>query len=219
MKPCVIFDLDGTLVDSLPGIAASLNRSLSAHGLPGHSDARVRSFVGDGLQTLVQRAAASSADPELTDSLVSLFKKDYDLSWADGTQPYPGIHNLLQELQRDGFPLAVLSNKTHEFTGNITRTLFPLIHFAQVLGQQDGIPQKPHPEGAFRIAAAVGLAPENCVIIGDSTMDLETADHAGMQAIAVAWGYHDRQRLLDAGAGKIAEDPAEIPPLLRELST
>lgn len=214
----MIFDLDGTLVDSLPGIAASLNRTLAAHGLPGQADARVRSFIGDGLKMLVQRAAPSGADPELLESMVTLFKKDYDLSWAEGTQLYPGILNLLDELQQDGFELAVLSNKTHEFTGTITRRMFPLIHFAQVLGQQDGIPHKPHPEGALRIATTLGAAPENCVIIGDSTMDLETADHAGMQAIAVAWGYHDRQRLLDAGAKTIAETPAEIPAMLRKIS-
>ena len=218
MKPCVIFDLDGTLVDSLPGIAASLNRTLISHGLPSHSDARVRSFIGDGLKMLVQRAAPAGADPALIESMVTLFKKDYDLSWAEGTQPYPGIHNLLNELQKEGFQLSVLSNKTHDFTGTITREMFPLIHFAQVLGQQEGIPHKPHPEGALRIANAFGATPENCVIIGDSTMDLETADHAGMQAIAVVWGYHDRQRLLDAGAGKIAENPAEIPAMLSELS-
>jgi phosphoglycolate phosphatase len=210
----VIFDLDGTLVDSLPGIAASLNRTLSAHGLPGHSDAAIRSFVGNGLQMLIQRAAPRGADPAFLKSLVSLFKKDYDLSWADGTIPYPGVSHALMELQREGFPLAVLSNKTHEFTRTITREMFPAIHFAHVLGQKDGIPHKPDPAGAIRIADAVDRAPENCVVIGDSTMDLETAANAGMRAIAVAWGYHDRDRLLAAGATRIAENPADLPGML-----
>lgn len=218
MKPCVIFDLDGTLVDSLPGIAASLNRTLTAYELPNHGDTAVRSFIGNGLKMLVQRAVPTGTDPAFVDSLVTFFKKDYDLSWPEGTQPYPGIHNLLNELQRDGLQLAVLSNKTHEFTGTITRTMFPLVHFEQVLGQQDGIPHKPHPEGALRIASAFGAAPEDCVIIGDSTMDLETADHAGMQAIAVDWGYHDRSRLLDAGAKRIAEKPEELPKMLQEIA-
>ena len=218
MKPCLIFDLDGTLVDSLPGIAASLNRTLSAHGLPGHSDAAVRSFIGDGLKMLVRRATPASADPALIDSLVTLFKKDYDLSWAEGTKPYPGILGILTELQRDGFQLAVLSNKTHEFTETITRSLFPQIHFASVLGQRDGIPHKPHPAGALQIATILGSAPENCVIIGDSTMDLETAANAEMQAVAVGWGYHDRDRLLAAGATRIAETPAELPAILAGFS-
>jgi phosphoglycolate phosphatase len=214
VKPCLIFDLDGTLVDSLPGISASLNRTLTAHGLPGHSDAAVRSFVGDGLRTLVQRAASAGADQALIDSLVALFKKDYELSWAQGTKAYPGIHGMLNDLQREGFQLAVLSNKTHEFTMAITRAVFPQVHFAQVLGQQDGIPHKPHPDGALQIATAMGAAPENCIVIGDSTMDLETASRAGMQAIAVAWGYHDRERLIAAGATRVAEHPSDLPGML-----
>lgn len=214
MKPCLIFDLDGTLVDSLPGIAASLNRSLTAHGLPEHSDAAIRSFVGDGLRMLVQCAASPSAEPSLIDSLVSLFKKDYELSWAAGTKAYPGIHQMLDELQKSGFQMAVLSNKTHDFTVAMTRSVFPKIHFAQALGQKDGIPHKPHPAGAFQIATAFGTDPENCVMIGDSTIDMETAANANMKAVAVAWGYHDRKRLLAAGAKQIIEHPSELAALL-----
>lgn len=214
MKPSLIFDLDGTLVDSLPGIAASLNRTLTAHGLPGHSDAAIRSFVGDGLKTLIQRAAPAASDPALIESLIALFKKDYDLSWAEGTTPYPAIRHTLRELQRDGYQLAVLSNKTHDFTRTITRELFPLIHFTLVLGQQEGVPHKPHPAGAIRIANAMGAPPEHCVVIGDSTMDLETAANAEMQAIAVGWGYHDLKRLRAAGATHIAEHPADLPRML-----
>lgn len=218
MKPSLIFDLDGTLVDSLPGIAASLNRTLTAHGLPGHSNTAIRSFVGDGLRTLVQRAAPAGANPALIESLVSLFKKDYDLSWAQGTKPYPGIHAMLTELQHDGFQMAVLSNKTHEFTETITHSVFPQIHFATVLGQRDGIPHKPDPAGALHIASALGTAPEDCLVIGDSTMDLETAANADMKAIAVAWGYHDRQRLMAADTTRIAEHPSDLPAMLAEFS-
>lgn len=210
MKPCLIFDLDGTLVDSLPGIAASLNRTLIAHGLPGHSDDAIRSFVGGGLLSLIQRAAPVGADPQLIDSLIALYRKDYELSWPAGTKAFPGIHHLLVELQKGGFQMAVLSNKTHEFTKTMVRGMFPNIHFAKVLGQRDGIPHKPHPAGALQIATALGTAPENCVIIGDSTIDMETATHAGMKAIAVAWGYHDRNRLLAAGATRILEHPSSF---------
>lgn len=214
MKPCLIFDLDGTLVDSLSGIAASLNRALTAQGLPSHSAAAVRSFVGDGLRMLVQRAAPPDAAPALIDSLVSHFKKDYEMSWAKGTMAYAGIHQMLDELQKSGFQMAVLSNKTHDFTLAITRAVFPSIHFATVLGQRDGIPHKPHPAGALQIAATLGAAPENCVMIGDSTIDMQTAANAEMKAIAVAWGYHDRQRLLDAGATNLIEHPSELAGLL-----
>jgi len=217
VKPSLIFDLDGTLVDSLPGIAASLNRSLSAHGLSGHSHAAVRSFVGNGLRTLVQRASPADATPETIESLVSLFIKDYELSWADGTTRYPAIHHTIKELQRNGYQLAVLSNKTHDFTRTIARELFPLVHFTLVLGQQDGLPHKPNPAGALKIANAMGTPPQNCVLIGDSTIDLETAENAGMQSIAVGWGYQDPDRLRAAGAKHVATHPGDLPGILAEF--
>jgi len=214
VKVSLIFDLDGTLVDSLPGIVASLNRTLSAHGLPGHANAAIRSFVGDGVRSLVQRAAANTADLVLLASLVAFYKQDYDQSWADGTKAYPGIHNMLDELQKSGFQMAVLSNKTHDFTVAMTQEMFPSIHFAKVLGQRDGIQHKPHPAGALQLATTFGAAAENCVIIGDSAIDLETAANAEMQAIAVAWGYQDRAFLLASGASRIIDDPSELPGLL-----
>ncbi len=216
MKPSLIFDLDGTLVDSLPGIAASLNRTLSAHGLSGHSDAMVRSFIGNGLRNLIMRAAPQSADPSLIESLLGLYRKDYELSWASGTHVYPGIHHMLDELRQAGFFMSVLSNKVHGFTVEMVRSIFPSIHFSAVLGQREGIPHKPHPAGALQIADMLGAAPENCIVIGDSTMDIETAANAGMRSIAVSWGYHDRACLLAAGAEKIIDSPSELPPLLLE---
>ena len=214
MKPPLIFDLDGTLVDSLSGIADSLNRSLTAHGLPGHSHAAIRTFIGNGMLTLIQRAAPAGADPELIHSLAKLFKEDYKLSWHHGTFAYPGIPALLADLQASGHPLAVLSNKPHELTVAMVRTVFPEIHFTQVLGQQDAMPHKPDPAGALLIASAFGVDPQDCIVIGDSTMDLETAANAGMTAVAVAWGYHDPARLLAAGAVSVAESVAELPVLL-----
>jgi phosphoglycolate phosphatase len=216
VKPCLIFDLDGTLVDSLPGIAASLNRTLSAHGLPGHSDAMVRSFIGDGIRNLILRAIPKGSDPALLESLLGLYRKDYALSWQSRSSIYPGVANLLDELQKSGFEMAVLSNKTHDFTMEMVRTMFPSIRFAAVLGQRDGIPHKPHPGGALQLADMLGASPAGCVVIGDSTMDLETAANAGMRAIAVGWGYHDRDRLLAAGATRLIDHPLELPALLEE---
>lgn len=214
MKPCLIFDLDGTLVDSLPGIAATLNRTLSAHGLPGHSHAAVRSFVGNGLRNLILRGAPHGASPELIQSLLTLYMKDYNLSWRDGTVAYPGVHHMLGELQQSGYSMAVLSNKVHEFTVEMVNSIFPDIHFSAVLGQRVGIPHKPDPAGALQIARTLGTSPENCVVIGDSTMDIETAANAGMENIAVSWGYHDRDRLLAAGARRIIDQPAQLPAAL-----
>ena len=210
MKQGLIFDLDGTLVDSLRGIAASLNHALAASGLPVHANAAVRGFIGNGARILIRRAAPEDADEGLLDTVEQAFKGDYDLTWPDGTTAYDGIAGLLESLQHRGYPLAVLSNKPHPFTETIVSQIFPTVRFAAVLGQRAGIPHKPDPAGALEIAHSLHLCPEDCIVIGDSTMDLETARNAGMRAIAVTWGFHDRDRLVAAGANLIAEDPAGL---------
>ena len=194
----LIFDLDGTLVESLPGIAASLNRALYLHGLPCHGHAAVRGFIGDGAKMLVTRALSPGEAALHLDSVLKSFAEDYAISWQDGTVPYPGIPELLASLKSAGIPMAVLSNKPHPFTVEIVGKLFPENTFAAILGNREGLPHKPDPTGALEIAATLGTPPENCILIGDSTMDLDTAKNAGMESIAVTWGYHDRERLTHA---------------------
>lgn len=214
MKHGLIFDLDGTLVDSLRGIAASLNHALAASGLPGHPLKSVRGFIGDGSRILIQRAAPMDADEGLLHTVEQAFKSHYDLTWPDGTSVYEGIEELLAVLQQRGHPLAVLSNKPHPFTEAIVSKMFPTVRFSAVLGQRFGIPHKPDPAGALEIATSLHLPPEHCTIIGDSTMDLETARNAGMRAVAVTWGFHDRERLVAASAELVADDPAGVLELL-----
>jgi phosphoglycolate phosphatase len=210
VKHGLIFDLDGTLVDSLLGIAASLNHALGSSGLPVHSNEAVRGFVGNGVKILIRRASPADADEALLDTIERDFKAHYDLSWQTGTIIYPGITELLEALQSRGYPLAVLSNKPHPFTVAMVSQLFPSVCFAAVLGQRPGIPHKPDPAGALEISAALGLSPADCWVIGDSTMDIETARNAGMRAVAVTWGFHDRERLLAAGADQLVDEPEEL---------
>ena len=210
MKHGLIFDLDGTLVDSLQGIAASLNHALVLSGLPTHSHQAVRGFIGNGARVLIQRAVPINADEALINTLKQAFKSDYDLTWPSGTFPYAGIVELLESLQKHGYPLAVLSNKPHPFTAAIVAGIFPSIRFAVVLGQRAGIPHKPDPAGALEISSVLGLSPRDCSMIGDSTMDLETARNAGMRAVAVTWGFHDRERLVAGGADLIADVPESL---------
>lgn len=210
MKHGLIFDLDGTLVDSLAGIAISLNHALEATGLPIHPLSAVRGFIGNGARILVERAAPAGADEGLIESLETAFKIHYDHHWPAGTFPYDGIFSMLETLQRRGYPLAVLSNKPHSFTRDMVSQLFPAIQFTAVLGQRAGIEHKPDPAGAIEVANDFGLAPENCVIIGDSTMDIETAHNAGMDSIAVTWGFHDRERLITSKPGRMAENPEKL---------
>ena len=201
-------------MDSLRGIATSLNHALALSGLPVHPHDAVRGFIGNGSRILIRRATPADADETLVNTVERAFKSHYDLAWQDGTVVYPGITGLLESLQTRGHPLAVLSNKPHPFTETIVARLFPTIRFFSVLGQRAGIPHKPDPVGALEIANALSLAPEHCTVIGDSTMDIETARNAGMRVFAVTWGYHDRQCLAAAGSGLIADDPAALLELL-----
>ncbi|MBG7608727.1 MAG: HAD-IA family hydrolase [Verrucomicrobia bacterium] len=212
MNRAFIFDLDGTLVESLPGIAASLNRSLDLHGLPGHNYAAVRGFIGDGAKKLVERALAPGEASLHGESVLRSFASDYGVSWPNGTHVYPGIPELLAGLKSAGIPLAVLSNKPHAFTVEIVEKLFPKGTFAAILGNREGLPHKPDPTGALEIATTLSVSPEDCVLIGDSTMDLDTAKNAGMESVAVTWGYHDRERL--STADRIADSVGELATLL-----
>ena len=210
MKHGLIFDLDGTLVDSLNGIAASLNRALAGLGLPTHPPSVVRGFIGNGARILAERAAPMDSGLSLIESLEQTFKEDYEVTWPGGTAPYDGVLELLMTLQDRGYPLAVLSNKPHPFTVTIISRVFPEIHFTTVLGQRAGISHKPDPAGAFEIARSFGLVPEDCTVIGDAIPDLETARNAGMKSVAVTWGFDDRERLIGANPGQIVETPAEL---------
>jgi len=210
LKRALIFDLDGTLVDSLPGIAASLNRVLATHGLPTHPLEAVRTFIGNGARVLVERASATRAGEIPAEVLEASFKADYDCSWPSGTAVFEGIQPLLALARARGFPLAVLSNKPHPFTQAIVDALFPDAGFACILGHRPGTALKPDPDGALEIASTLGIAPSECVLIGDSTMDIETAKRAGMESIGVTWGYHDPVVLEAAGAETLCSCPEEL---------
>jgi phosphoglycolate phosphatase len=210
VKQALIFDLDGTLVDSLQGIATALNHALRLSALPPHSLEAVRGFIGNGARILIERGVPAGSPELLIDQVEQAFKAKYEIAWPQGTSPYPGINRLLETLQERGATLAVLSNKPHAFTVAMVARIFPGIRFGVVLGQRAGIPHKPEPGGALEIAAQLGIAPECCCIIGDSTMDIETAKNAKMKAIAVTWGFHDGGRLVAAGATHIANNPEEL---------
>jgi phosphoglycolate phosphatase len=210
----LIFDLDGTLVDSLPGIAASLNRALATLDRSPNTVAEVRSFVGDGSHVLCQRALGGMGSEAEVDSLEAAFKADYARTWREGTTVFPGVSELLTDLAAAGHFLAVLSNKPHPFTEEIVALLFPSIPFARVLSQHPGLPCKPDPAGALEIVTGSNLPTEAFTVIGDSTMDLETARRANMRSIAVTWGYQDAHVLTEAYG--VANNVPELGRILRD---
>lgn len=214
MRPGLIFDLDGTLVDSLPGIAASLNRSLGRLGLPSHDSAAIRTFIGNGSLELARKAVPAGSPDELARQVEAAFKEDYALTWPEGTAPYPGIPECLAALAAAGFPMAVLSNKPHGFTVEIAALLFPGVPFDPVLGQRPEVPRKPDPEAALQIARLWNFDPADCRFIGDSTIDIATARAAGIPDVAVTWGYHDLDALQRAGAARLVGNIPALPAVL-----
>lgn len=207
MTKALVFDLDGTLVDSLPGIAMSLNRALLAAGLATHSEEKVRTFIGDGAEMLVKRAVG--IEVHRAEEVLAMFREAYATDWKAGTVPYAGIAEMLHALKEADISLAVLSNKPHAFTVEIVDALFPGV-FAYVIGQRAGIPHKPDPAGLHLLLSEAGWGAGEVRMIGDSVMDIQTARAAGVGDVAVTWGYHDRAAL-------VAIEPSIVVDQVREL--
>ncbi len=213
----LVFDLDGTLVDSLADIAAALNHVLAADGLPQHPLFAYRQFVGEGMRRLVERAAPGQP-AERIDRLVEAARARYRDHLLEETRCYPGVTAALAELAEHpagGLPLAILSNKPQEFAEQVTRALLPEVPFLAVEGERPGRPRKPDPAGALAVAEALGVAPDACWLVGDTRTDMDTARAAGMVGIGVLWGFRDRAELEAHGAAHVLGAPAELPSLVR----
>ena len=207
----VIFDLDGTLLDTLSDIAFSVNYALEKNGFPIHPIESYKRFVGNGINKLFERALP---DNQKTDRNITQLKNHflpyYDEHKTVYTQPYEGIPELLKRLLSEGLKLAVASNKYHKATEELIRQFFPGITFAAVLGQNEGIPVKPDPAIVFEILAITGLSSSEAIYIGDSGVDMQTASNSGMRSVGVTWGFRSREELENAGANFIASSTGEI---------
>lgn len=210
-EPCgIIFDLDGTLIDTLEDIAASVNEVLSMLGKGALSRERIRSYVGEGLANLLQQVTGVE-DADATAGLVNRYRPIYRRRMFDHTRIYPGLDVVLDRLAMDGHPFAVLSNKTHEFVLPCVEQLLGRWKWVEVRGVQPGVPRKPDPQQALEIAAKMQRDPANVVFVGDSAIDVQTAQNAGMCSIGVTWGYRDRAELAAAGATCIIDGAAKLP--------
>lgn len=214
----VIFDLDGTLVDSLAGIASSLNRVLEKNALPTHPQQTVRTFIGNGILKLVERAAPEKFDLEQVRELTTEVARDYAASWQHGTTPYPGVNEVLQSLHQSGISIAVLSNKPDIFCREMTNYLFPDISFSGVVGQREGIAVKPDPAGALDLAHSLKLPVSELAFVGDSTIDIATGKNAGMRSVACSWGYHDLPALKAASPDYMIDHINELPAIINQDS-
>ena len=212
----VLFDLDGTLLDTLADIAAAANAALVAEGMPAHPDAAYRRFIGDGVAMLLRRALPSDRehDDARVDRCVRLFHETYAASWNVSTRPYDGIPALLDGLAARGLPLAILSNKPDEFTRLCAGAQLGRWSWAAVVGQREGVPRKPDPTSALAIAEGLGLAPADVVYVGDSGVDMRTATAAGMRPVGVSWGFRSVEELRETGATAIIDHPGQLLDLL-----
>lgn len=206
----VIFDLDGTLLETLSDLAGAMNQILGKHGFPLHETGVYRKFIGNGVEQLVRRSIPENTPEDLVPALVREMKLAYGKGWAVKTRPYDGIPELLKELTDRNTALAVLSNKPDEFTKKMTTHFFPGIPFAAVFGARNGIPLKPDPASALEICRITGKKPDDFIYLGDSGTDMQTANRAGMYPVGVLWGFRDDKELRENGAKMLIKRPDEI---------
>jgi len=212
----ILFDVDGTLLDSLQDLADSMNSTLNHFGFPAHGLEMYKYFVGDGMENLVKRSLPDSArtDPAIVSESLQVMRQTYDHNWKMSTRPYPGIPQLLDSLTDRKVKMAILSNKPDDFTRKIVRELLASWRFEIVMGERASVPRKPDPASAIEIAKRLGIRPENFLYLGDTATDMRTANAAGMFAVGALWGFRDAVELESSGAKELISTPVEILRLL-----
>ena len=214
----VIFDLDGTLLDTIEDITDSMNHVLDRYGFSRHSIAEYKLFVGDGAVNLVKRSVCGAVvSGDMLTQLEEGYRAEYLKRHADKTRPYDGIPELLAALTDRGSKIAVLSNKPHEATEKVIAHYFPTIVFDAVIGQRPGHPIKPDPGGVYEILGILGVKKESVLYIGDTGTDILTAKAAGLKAVGALWGFRDKAELAGNGADLYAAQPMDLLDLLFQL--
>lgn len=208
MKKGCIFDLDGTLVNSIEDLAISTNEVLKRHHLPTYDISQYRLFVGNGVKKLMERALGPE-HLDLLEECLNDFQLIYRQHCLDHTLPYPGMEDLIDNLKEKGMKMAVVTNKPQALAVKIVETLFPDT-FVAVYGQQDLYPIKPDPQSTYLALMAMKLDKKDCLFIGDSQVDIDTGYNAEIDSIGVTWGFRGYQELNDAGAVDIVDKPAQI---------
>ena len=206
-----IFDLDGTLLDTVGDIGSAANRVLIEAGYPPHPLTAYRQFVGSGVAVLFERALPKeSANPYVIDNCISRFEREYETCWNRDTVPYDGIGDLLDHFLSLGLRLAVLSNKPDSFAKKCVREYFTDYRFEPILGQRPDVPRKPDPTAVREIMQYHQVGAEQVFFVGDSEIDIQTAQNAGVFSIGVSWGYRPASALVDMGVDLLAEEPGDL---------
>ena len=208
MKKAVIFDLDGTLINSLPDISAAMNRSLAKAGLPGHPEDAYKYKVGNGVINLAQRSVGEHT--ECLDQVLQAYMADYGQNCRVNTYVYRGVSEMLKTLIQKGFRVCVLTNKDQADAESVLSYYFPGIVFSAIQGRVPDLPLKPAPDGALHIAKMLQLTSDDIWYVGDTSMDMNCGNAAGMETVGVLWGFRPRKELEASGARHIIAAPEEL---------
>ena len=218
MIKAVLFDLDGTLVNSLSDLANSTNYALKEFGFPTHETERFKYFVGDGMPKLIERVLPlEHRDANTHAKVLECFMNYYRKHYVDKTCVYDGIKELISQLKEKGYKLAVVSNKAQEMALTVTNKLLGDV-FDIVCGKQEGYPAKPDPALTLKVISELGVKPQECAFIGDSGMDMAVARNAKCLAIGVLWGFREMKELTDYGAEYVVSTPLEILRIIGEVN-
>ena len=211
IKAC-IFDLDGTLTDTVRTLAYFVNTETAKHGLPPAPEENFKQFAGNGARTLIHRVLAyhGVTDAALEDTILQDYNAAYDADFLYLCTLYDGVAETMKALHSRGIQLAVLSNKPQPTTQKIIKAFFDAGTFAAVFGQREGVPLKPDPAGVFEILDILHRRKEECLYIGDTAVDIQTGKSAGLATVGVLWGFRDRAELEEAGAAHIIAKPQEL---------
>lgn len=212
MYKAFIFDLDGTLADTIQSIAYSTNKTLEYFGYRPHKEEDYNYFVGDGAPVLIERALKAAGDKDCKDyeKVLKKFREIFRNDSLYKVKAYAGIPETLEEIKKRGYKIAVLSNKPHENTIDVVRFLFGNAYFDYVKGHTQDVPKKPNPQGAFLVAEKLGIKPRECIYVGDTNTDMQTGNNANMYTVGVLWGFRDRKELEDNFAQSIIAKPEEL---------
>lgn len=209
----VLFDMDGTLLNTLADLTAAVNHTLRAYGYPAREMDEVRAFVGNGVRKLIERALPGGADDPNMEAALAAFKAYYTEHCDVHTRPYDGVLDTLAALHEAGLKLAIVSNKNDEAVRALSRTFFgSLVNVA--VGGRDGVPRKPAPQMPLLALEALGAVPERTLFVGDSDVDMETAQNTGMDCMLVSWGFREAEALMRLAPRYLVSDPAEMPALI-----
>ena len=217
MIKAVIFDLDGTIANTLLDLTDSVNHALGKYSLPERSVEEIRTFVGNGMRNLIERSSGMAPEGETFEDILATFKAHYDLHFCDKTYAYEGICDVIAEIKNRGLKTAVVTNKDQGVSRIIVNSLCGNV-FDIICGKLDGVPAKPDPTSTKMVMRELGVRPEECVFIGDSDVDILTGIASGANAVGETWGFRDRELLKSVGAKIIIDKPAQLLDVIDKLN-